>query len=612
MEDTRLEKTLLVAIPLFLVAMITVILLVYFLGKPKPSAMAIVIVRPNSGDVIPLHQEVKVVSQFQTEAGWSKVELRVNGNLVKLDQALATSPNNYELTQTWMPLEEGPAMLNVRVYDKTGRNSVSAEKAVMMTASTELTPVVPDSLTATPVANLTGVASPTLQPTPAECTMGVTFVGDASIPDGSILASGQAFIKSWQVKNSGTCAWQGYRLVFIRGNLLGGKSPSPIPVLGPDGVATLSLNLIAPSIPGSFEGTWRVQASNGSLIGSELNYRIAIPQPTATRTNVPTSTNTPLPTKTNTSTPTRTATLTSTPTRAPTATPTSTVTVTASPTYTNTATHTPTITPTPELTATFTVTPTLTETPTPTSTPTETPIPTETYTPTDQVFSVMAGKTQTLVLECPANSQVISGGYLAAPDQFVSQSVLATNAWSVTTTNQGQKASNITVSTVCSLIDPKESVIVKDQETVPALVSFTSKVVCPSGMLALGSGFTLPETGSLQLLNTSRDNTSYTYTVRNTTDEQQTLTISTICVPEDLGTLSENESVHDLISEKETTLTLKCKDLTAQAIGVTFALPTDVTLIGSQPVAKNWGVTFANANEETIEIKTLLSCFQIK
>src|SRR5659263_116155 len=104
MEDTRLKKTLLVAIPLFLVAMITVILLVYFLGKPKPSAMAVIIVRPSSGDVIPLHQEVKVVSQFQTEAGWSKVELRVNGNLVKLDQALATSPNNFELTQIWMPV----------------------------------------------------------------------------------------------------------------------------------------------------------------------------------------------------------------------------------------------------------------------------------------------------------------------------------------------------------------------------------------------------------------------------------------------------------------------------------------------------------------------------
>jgi hypothetical protein len=225
MQDTRLKKTLLVAIPLFLLAMITVILLVYFLGKPKPSAMAIVIVRPDSGDVIPLHQEVKIVSQFQTEAGWSKVELRVNGNLVKLDQALATSPNNFELTQTWVPLQEGPAMLNVRVFDKVGRNSVSAERALMITTSADVTPVVPISPTETPSANTTPIPSPTLQPTPAECTMGVTFVGDASIPDGSILASGQAFIKSWQVKNSGTCTWQGYRLVFIRGNLLGGKSP---------------------------------------------------------------------------------------------------------------------------------------------------------------------------------------------------------------------------------------------------------------------------------------------------------------------------------------------------------------------------------------------------
>lgn len=381
MQETRLKNILLVVIPLFLVALITVILLIYFLSKPKPTPMTLIILRPNSGEVLPLLQEVQVVSRFITPTGWSKVELRVNGKLVKLDQSFANSPNNFEITQSWTPLQEGPAMLSVSVFDNTGRNSVSVEKAVMVTVSASVTPEVPISPTDTPAGSPTIDPTPTPQTTPTECSKGMTFVSDASIPAGTILASGQSFIKSWQIKNSGTCAWQGYRLVFIRGNLLGGKSPSPIPELAPDAVITVSLDLIAPSIPGTFDGIWRVQAPNGTLVGSDLTYSVVIPQPTNTPTTPPTATRTPTPTSTRTNTPT--PTFTKTPTSTPTPTQTSTPTSTSTSTPTSTHTSTPTSTPT----ATDTATPTSTSTPTPThtstftSTLTDAPTPTGTVTP---------------------------------------------------------------------------------------------------------------------------------------------------------------------------------------------------------------------------------------
>jgi len=381
MQETRLKNILLVVIPLFLVALITVILLIYFLSKPKPTPMTLIILRPNSGEVLPLLQEVQVVSRFITPTGWSKVELRVNGKLVKLDQSYANSPNNFEITQSWTPLQEGPAMLSVSVFDNTGRNSVSVEKAVMVTVSASVTPEVPISPTDTPAGSATIDPTPTPQTTPTECSKGMTFVSDASIPAGTILASGQSFIKSWQIKNSGTCPWQGYRLVFIRGNLLGGKSPSPIPELAPDAVITVSLDLIAPSIPGTFDGIWRLQAPNGTLVGSDLTYSVVIPQPTNTPTTPPTATRTPTPTSTRTNTPT--PTFTKTPTSTPTPTQTSTPTSTSTSTPTSTHTSTPTSIPT----ATDTATPSSTSTPTPThtstftSTLTDAPTPTGTVTP---------------------------------------------------------------------------------------------------------------------------------------------------------------------------------------------------------------------------------------
>jgi flagellar biosynthesis/type III secretory pathway M-ring protein FliF/YscJ len=71
MEETRLKKTLVIVIPLFFVAMIIVVLLVYFLGRPKETPMTVEILRPNSGEVLPLHLEVQVVSRFTTPSGWS-------------------------------------------------------------------------------------------------------------------------------------------------------------------------------------------------------------------------------------------------------------------------------------------------------------------------------------------------------------------------------------------------------------------------------------------------------------------------------------------------------------------------------------------------------------
>lgn len=664
MEDTRLKKSLLVVIPLFLLAMISVILLVYFFGKPKPSPMAIIIVKPTSGQVLPMLQEVEIISQFQTSDGWSKVELRVNGNLVKLDQATLTSPYNSEITQTWLPLNEGPVMLTVELFDRSGHSSVIAERAVMVSASAEITPIIPELPSPAPSSTPTVSESPTATPSPTECSMGATFLADVNYPDGSILKDTQSFTKSWQVRNSGSCAWNNYRLVFIKGYQLGGRSPAALPYLRAGEATTISVNLIAPSIPGTFEGTWRVQAPNGSLIGAELSYRIVIPIPTATRkpeatkthtptfTSTPTKTYTPTPTLTQTTAPTQTLTASQTDLPASTATliaaETQTPTLTTTPVITDTPaatrttapaltstpedtatpepptetslpdtpapTATPTIdvseTPTQSLTSTLTITPASTSTPNPTLTLSATPLPGLSF--ITKSFDLAGDHTETFQLNCPSAALVVSGGAEPADSLAITASLLSKGKLTVTATNQSDQSVKITLYIIYGQLKPKELMVEQNKENVPAAVSFFSKVLCPSGTLAVGTGFELAADGSLNITNVAREKDSYTYTVLNTTQEQQKLTIQANCISEESADLIKSNDTISLKPKSETTVELRCETATSQPVQLDFELPADVTLRQNLRVSNGWKLIFANSTESAIDLKTALTCLDLK
>ena len=92
--------------------------------------------------------------------------------------------------------------------------------------------------TATPgaVAEATTASQPLppLEPTstsiPGGCSNGMQFIADVTIPDGTVIAPNEHFIKTWRIRNSGTCAWNGYHVVFADGEPMGCllyTSPSP-------------------------------------------------------------------------------------------------------------------------------------------------------------------------------------------------------------------------------------------------------------------------------------------------------------------------------------------------------------------------------------------------
>ncbi|MBP7687972.1 MAG: hypothetical protein KA765_08695 [Thermoflexales bacterium] len=146
-----------------------------------------------------------------------------------------------------------------------------------------------------PTTSPTPVASPTETPLsgtgPGGCVLKEEFVADVTIPDNTVLAPGTAFVKTWRVKNTGTCTWDAaYQLVFTDGNQLSGPGAINISATAAGANLDLSINLTAPTTPGSYTGRWRLKSSNNIIFGGMTVVIVvpAPPTPTAIVTLTPT------------------------------------------------------------------------------------------------------------------------------------------------------------------------------------------------------------------------------------------------------------------------------------------------------------------------------------
>ena len=135
-------------------------------------------------------------------------------------------------------------------------------------------PFIASTPTPTPVGP-TPTFTPTLTPTPtptlppASACDKAEFVADVTVPDGSTFAAGQAFTKTWRLKNVGTCTWTpSYSLAFVSGEIMGGAASSALPAtVPPGGTVDVSVYLTAPPTSGLHEGSWMLRNSSGGFFG---------------------------------------------------------------------------------------------------------------------------------------------------------------------------------------------------------------------------------------------------------------------------------------------------------------------------------------------------------
>jgi hypothetical protein len=164
-----------------------------------------------------------------------------------------------------------------------------------------------------------------------------------TIPDGTQLASGSSFTKTWKIQNSGTCTWTSdYKVVFSSGSIMDAGTPQFLTVasVSPGGSVDIAIEMVAPESTGQHIGYWRMQNASGIGFGDIFYVDIMVVETTETQT--PTTTSSDLmSTPTSTNSPTQEAT-TATPTDTPTPTGTGTLTSTPTPTSTGTSISTPT------------------------------------------------------------------------------------------------------------------------------------------------------------------------------------------------------------------------------------------------------------------------------
>jgi hypothetical protein len=166
------------------------------------------------------------------------------------------------------------------------------------------TPVSVSQPTQQPIAGqptITQAPQPTAQPTttpivgsgPGGCVLNAAFVADVTIPDNTVFAPNASFVKTWRLKNTGTCTWDaGYQFIFAEGNQMSGPAGVPINVTAPGANLDVSVNLKAPAAPSAtpYVGKWTLKASNSVIFGGKYTVVIVVPlPPTATPTVTPTT-----------------------------------------------------------------------------------------------------------------------------------------------------------------------------------------------------------------------------------------------------------------------------------------------------------------------------------
>jgi hypothetical protein len=144
-----------------------------------------------------------------------------------------------------------------------------AQTAAALTVQAALTQAAKPSASA-PTATFTPIPSPlptvplpTLPP-PATATSNcdnAQFIADVTIPDGTTIAAGDHFAKTWRLKNIGTCSWTpSYAVVFFSGDQMGGPSAQALAGnVNPGQTVDLSVNLTAPSSNGNYTGYWKLR-----------------------------------------------------------------------------------------------------------------------------------------------------------------------------------------------------------------------------------------------------------------------------------------------------------------------------------------------------------------
>lgn len=172
------------------------------------------------------------------------------------------------------PVEPSPTPVDIGAIQTRTVQTVVAE--VTQTAA-----AIPPTATETAIPP-TATLSPTPEAPEATATLTICdaskFISDASVTDGTQIDPGKVFVKSWKVKNIGSCNWtRTYTIRYGYGDRMSGQDTYLTAEVLPNQEAEISIELTAPTKPGTYRSYWRLFNNNGYSFGEYFSVIIIVP-----------------------------------------------------------------------------------------------------------------------------------------------------------------------------------------------------------------------------------------------------------------------------------------------------------------------------------------------
>jgi hypothetical protein len=100
---------------------------------------------------------------------------------------------------------------------------------------------------------------------------------DVNVPDNTEMQIGQEFVKTWLVKNNGSCTWgAGYKVIFSSGDKLSGVAQPFNAVVAPGQEVEVSVNFKAPTQAGVYVSSWQLANAGGTPFPRTFYVKIVV------------------------------------------------------------------------------------------------------------------------------------------------------------------------------------------------------------------------------------------------------------------------------------------------------------------------------------------------
>jgi len=203
-------------------------------------------------------------------------QIAISTLVMQLTEVKSAETTESPLVATEEPKAVDPTATTEPTLAPTATLQPTATSTPKPPPTVAVVPVIP----ITPVASLTPTRTPTTgyyvpsktptktSPTPIVCYR-ARYIADVTIPDNTVLSPGQAFVKTWRIKNDGTCVWTtAFDFINTSGGSLGGPAVIDMPAaVNPGDMIDVSLSMVAPADEGTYTSYWQVRTDGGTRFG---------------------------------------------------------------------------------------------------------------------------------------------------------------------------------------------------------------------------------------------------------------------------------------------------------------------------------------------------------